>query len=377
MKGGCPLFYSQYRGTNWSDRPLAQLHLATAETTRGFTGHEQLADVGLIHMNGRAYDPQLGRFISADPYIQFASNLQSYNRYSYLHNNPLSYTDPSGYNLEKLSKAIDKNIDTVFLVAASATGNPIVVALMAAAIAGKNGASTRDAIKAGVIAGLRSQAFTQAGTATTGLGIPAKMLAHGMIGGVSSGLQGGSFNDGFIVSALSARAAPYAGNVVNAALIGGAISSINGGKFSTGAVAAAMGYAFNWMKHGESRQSQANAESCTAGTVSCKALIGKYENKQYDGSIDSDRDWMGRKHITIRGNYLCTACGSSPEAVEGTRRFWYWFEKADTLKHYNVEYQTWEHNWQINKPMASDPIAKPFNPYKSDVQELKDWANTK
>ena len=70
-----------------------------------------------------------------------------------------------------------------------------------------------------------------------------------MVGGVSFGLQGGSFNDGFIVSALSAGAAPYAGNVVNAALIGGAISSINGGKFSTGAVTAAMGYAFNYAKH--------------------------------------------------------------------------------------------------------------------------------
>ncbi len=50
---------------------------------------------------------------------------------------------------------------------------------MAAAIAGKSGASTRDAIKAGVIAGLTSQAFTQAGTAITGLGMSAKMLSHG------------------------------------------------------------------------------------------------------------------------------------------------------------------------------------------------------
>ncbi|VVH66721.1 Rhs family protein-like precursor, partial [uncultured Gammaproteobacteria bacterium] len=36
--------------------------------------------MGLIHMNGRVYDPQIGRFLSADPYIQ---NTQSYNRYSY------------------------------------------------------------------------------------------------------------------------------------------------------------------------------------------------------------------------------------------------------------------------------------------------------
>jgi len=50
-----------------------------------------------VHMNGRIYDPLLGRFLSADPYIQFSGNLQSYNRYSYVMNNPLSATDPTGY----------------------------------------------------------------------------------------------------------------------------------------------------------------------------------------------------------------------------------------------------------------------------------------
>ncbi|VVM25595.1 Rhs family protein-like precursor [uncultured Gammaproteobacteria bacterium] len=50
--------------------------------------------MGLIHMNGRVYDPQIGRFLSADPYIQSSYNTQSYNRYSYTINNPLKYTDP-------------------------------------------------------------------------------------------------------------------------------------------------------------------------------------------------------------------------------------------------------------------------------------------
>jgi hypothetical protein len=48
-------------------------------------------------MNGRIYDPLLGRFLSADPLIQGPRNLQSYNRYSYAFNNPLSIVDPSGY----------------------------------------------------------------------------------------------------------------------------------------------------------------------------------------------------------------------------------------------------------------------------------------
>jgi RHS repeat-associated protein len=54
-------------------------------------------EVGLIHMNGRVYDPLIGRFMSADPFIQSPSNLQSYNRYAYVMNNPLAFSDPSGY----------------------------------------------------------------------------------------------------------------------------------------------------------------------------------------------------------------------------------------------------------------------------------------
>lgn len=57
-------------------------------------------------MNGRLYDPVLGRFLSADPHIQYAHDMQNYSRYSYINNNPLSATDPSGYFIGKLLKAI-------------------------------------------------------------------------------------------------------------------------------------------------------------------------------------------------------------------------------------------------------------------------------
>ena len=63
---------------------------------RGYTGHEHLQDCGLINMNARLYDPQVGRFLSPDPYIQAPDFTQSYNRYSYALNNPLKYTDKSG-----------------------------------------------------------------------------------------------------------------------------------------------------------------------------------------------------------------------------------------------------------------------------------------
>ncbi|WP_445357450.1 RHS repeat-associated core domain-containing protein [Microbulbifer sp. ANSA002] len=80
-------------------------------TKRGYTGHEHLDRTGLIHMNGRIYDPTLGRFLSPDPIVQSPTYSQSWNRYSYVFNNPLSFTDPSGFSAkekEDETKPIDQ-----------------------------------------------------------------------------------------------------------------------------------------------------------------------------------------------------------------------------------------------------------------------------
>jgi RHS repeat-associated protein len=63
---------------------------------RGFTGHEHLYAFNLINMNGRFYDPIIGRMLSPDNFMQAPDYTQSFNRYSYCWNNPLKYTDPSG-----------------------------------------------------------------------------------------------------------------------------------------------------------------------------------------------------------------------------------------------------------------------------------------
>ena len=65
--------------------------------SRGFCMHEHYRDFGLINMNGRMYDPLVGRMLSPDIEIQNPEYSQSYNRYSYCFNNPLRFTDPSGY----------------------------------------------------------------------------------------------------------------------------------------------------------------------------------------------------------------------------------------------------------------------------------------
>jgi RHS repeat-associated protein len=81
---------------DWSDASPPRLQ-NVANTRKGFTEHEHLNTVELIHMNGRVYDYRLGRFLSVDPFIQAPLNSQSLNPYSYIMNNPLSGTDPTGY----------------------------------------------------------------------------------------------------------------------------------------------------------------------------------------------------------------------------------------------------------------------------------------
>ena len=75
---------------------LQTKHVNSLKFYRGYTGHEMIPEVSLINMNGRMYDPKLGRFLSPDNYVQLPDNPQNLNRYSYCLNNPLKYTDPSG-----------------------------------------------------------------------------------------------------------------------------------------------------------------------------------------------------------------------------------------------------------------------------------------
>lgn len=63
---------------------------------RGYTGHEHLPWFELINMNARLYDPVHGRFLAPDPYVQAPDMTQSFNRYSYVLNNPMVYYDKDG-----------------------------------------------------------------------------------------------------------------------------------------------------------------------------------------------------------------------------------------------------------------------------------------
>lgn len=220
---------------------------------RGYTGHEMINEFGIINMNGRLYDPALGRFFSPDPYIQFPDYSQSYNRYSYCLNNPLKYTDPSGQFLEGFALVAAMSIFKVgsSMLRAHATGGNI--------------------LKAGLASLLTSPLCSYGiGKLYGGCGSVGKELlragTHGMASGLASVMDGGnfgSFASGFIsggaaASFLSGKMKgltpddPTDTNKTNvlfkAALIGGGAALMTGGNFLRGAM---IGYniaAFNYLE---------------------------------------------------------------------------------------------------------------------------------
>ncbi len=298
--------HGKRRATDWQ---AAIFPPSPVETPRGFTGHEHLDGVDLIHMNGRVYDPLLGRFLSADPTVQFPKSTQGLNRYTYVNNNPLSFTDPSGFGFfSKIFRSIGKAIKAVKKVVSKALSNqfvrigiaiaavaflqPEIVGLIAANAAGAAvaaGASfagvvtaygtAATAVSTSIISGAVSGfvgglivsggdlkaagigaltggalGFVGASSAFGGSLAPQRIAAHGLIGGARSVLQGGKFSTGFLTGAISKTATPFSkaitqGNVfataVAQAAVGGTTSVIGGGKFGNGAVTAAYGYLLN------------------------------------------------------------------------------------------------------------------------------------
>ena len=254
--------------------------LTSMTTLRGYSGHEMLDTVSLIHMNGRVYDPDLGRFLSADPTVQFPGYSQSYNRYSYVLNNPLSYTDPSGFGIlgffkglfkgiGKLVKGVARFIGKVvrFLatnrivqslrtIAAGIACGPPCAAAAAGAHTALNGGGIGDIFKSMAITFASAQAFGELHQMEYGVG---KIVAHGVVGGIANELRGGSFLAGFLSAGVTQALSPGIDMILPnntaelgiltrtgaAAVVGGLGSVLGGGKFRDGAITGAFSRLFN------------------------------------------------------------------------------------------------------------------------------------
>ncbi|MEI7469404.1 MAG: RHS repeat-associated core domain-containing protein, partial [Chloroflexota bacterium] len=194
--------------------------LGRNSSNRGFTGHEPLDELGLVHMNGRVYDPLIGRFISADPFIQFEDNSQSLNRYSYVLNGPLSSIDPDGFSIWKKIGMYYKL--TIIIAIGIATGGSAFVAGLAAGASAFFGTAIAGAMVTGFITGFAT-------SLTSGLLFGqslSKSLRSAFAGGISGALTGG-------ISKYYGSSYPFSRVIANS-VSGGVSSVIQGGKFWDG-----------------------------------------------------------------------------------------------------------------------------------------------
>jgi RHS repeat-associated protein len=247
-------------------------------THRGYTMHEHLEDMGIIHMNGRIYDPLIGRFMSADPYIQDASDLQSYNRYSYVRNNPMNLTDPSGYfSISKIWKKvwrspIFKAIVTIVVAVYApyllnylapslfAVSGSLLTSVATGALSGFAGTGTlKGALTGAFTAGIMFGAGEIGQALNLESGGIGKIALHAGAGCLSGMAGGGSCKSGAMAGALGEFGNnidvgnSLAANVTKSAMLGGLGSKVSGGKFADGAQTGAFGYLFNELLHSGNR----------------------------------------------------------------------------------------------------------------------------
>ena len=231
---------------------------------RGYTSHEHFTEVGIIHMNGRLYDPLLRRFLNADENIQDPQNTQVYNKYAYVINNPLIYTDASGEDFG-LSLIIAAAVAAFTSVATDYYLNrPVDFINMFQSIA-------MAAISAGVSNGI-GDIFKAGSEVAKALGktgtIIARAGAHALSQGALSYMQGGNFLSGALAGAFASVSNDLLGNAIKNsgeysvvrskgfALITGAVSGgvgsvLGGGNFWMGAGQGLIVTAFNFLAHKE------------------------------------------------------------------------------------------------------------------------------
>ena len=280
-----------------------------AITDRGFTGHEMVDHAGIIHMNGRIYDSQLGRFLQADPFIQAPKNSQSYNRYSYVLNNPLSYTDPSGYLFKALGKGL-RNI--VRGIANIPVLNKVVKAVLTiycqACLVAWN-AATAYATTGSLFASFRAAASTwveqkyDIDLSYSGVTGMRKFGSNDQVkalrGGVYYSLQNGSFGHGTM---------PVSSGLDRTILMHDrAVSTTTGGKFVNGVNTSSFKYSLNRLL----RDAKNRAETKIKSIIPNKVIDFSSESEWKASNVDpssiavSMSDWrsIGRIETSIWGAF--------------------------------------------------------------------------
>ena len=192
-----------------------------------FTSKQFDKESELYYYGARYYNPVIGRFIQPDPLVAYPTNPQSFNRYSYVHNNPINFVDPTGHfawlaffaKVGEVLAAVSK-VATVISAATTVTG-----------IATQN----QDLLRIGQISG-----YIGLGTGLMSIGINSVVAAK-----AAASSETAAYIEVTIVDVSSGSSAQAASNAAIAAsakeVLGEAIKSTIGAFLSTGVATASMG----------------------------------------------------------------------------------------------------------------------------------------
>lgn len=232
--------FGKRRNVNWTADPGDSRASDAHFSERGFTGHEHLDTVRLIHMNGRVQDPVLGTMLSPDPLLGNLLNPQTLNRYSYVANNPLALVDPSGYFLSRVFKFVRRLVSSIASFVRRLVdnwGREIV-----AAVAGYyTGGLVSSAYTAGAATATSAAAGSTLG-AIAGGAVAGGIITGDVRGVILGGISGGAFS---AVGAFHGQQWTL-GRVVNSGLVGGTLSHTVGGDFGKGFVLAGGAAGLAW-----------------------------------------------------------------------------------------------------------------------------------
>ena len=316
--------WGKRRGADGSAAPCGSI---TSTTTRGFTGQEMMDSICLINFNARVYDPSLGRFMSADPTTETVYNLQILNRYSYVGNNPLSLTDPTGLCFlgcfwhSSIFTAVLDIVAAVVLqdyalpaledFAAGEGTSAGLVGINAGLSGGIAGLVTTGKFSSALSGAFQAELFFRAGDVLQSnpsflFGSPtaSTFVAHGLVGGLSSAVSGGRFASGFLAAGVGSLADipdlqsnSLALNTAEHAVFGGAGSILGGGKFANGAVTGAFGYLFNSLAHSYGYREQV----CQSADPACstRAVWDQLLHNAYPGQDPSTTVENGGKYAVF------------------------------------------------------------------------------
>ncbi len=286
-------------------------------------------------MNARLYDPITSRTLSPDNYVADADATQAYNRYSYCHNNPMKYTDPTGnFVFSALLPGVGVFLDAMCWGAIlGGAGYTASVGFSEGGFNNWNWGQFGKSVGIGAVSGLVTAGIGSAFGAVGSNGIMgevARAYTHGFANGMISEFTGGDFMTGFAAgglgslggSAFSAFGGNFAqsalGQVSFSALAGGVGAELTGGDFWRGAATGATVGLLNHARHIQQSNQQTRLQVKAA-----RAFLQDlgYSANQVSQDVVMQRDNFFSKYYARLNNfssYESSFTGGQYDSYSGT-----------------------------------------------------------